>query len=795
MFNRKTILTGFLFIPLWVNAKHVTISGYVQDAETDERLIGANIVEIFSRNGTITNNYGYYNLAVPEKDSAKIRVSYIGYSTILRTISAKKDQKIDFQLTPGDSLAEVTVIGTRTRPIEQRNEMSVVSVPVKQMETLPALGGEPDLMKVMQLMPGVQSGNEGSSGLYVRGGGPDQNLILLDDVPLYYVNHLGGFVSIFNTDAISATKLIKGGFPASYGGRLSSILDVRMKEGNMKKFQGSGMIGLVASKVAVEGPLKKGRSSYLVSYRRFLYDLITMPISKLASNGYGFGYHFYDLNAKINHKFSDKDRLFLSIYSGDDQILAKMKLKTIDDKEESKMSNKWGNRLLALRWNHLYNRRLFSNLTLAYTRYRFNMEYSGSFGGKQDKHEYYSRFISGIYDANGKIDFEYYAGRNYKLKFGANGIYHIFRPGITSFRQSGSNMASVDTSYGSFDLHSLEYAAYVDNEITMGPRLRMDLGFRFLLYQVEKKTYFSPEPRILFNYLITDNMALKASYAIMQQNVHLLSGTGAGLPVDLWMPATSIAEPERSCQTALGIARSLFQGSVEFSVEGYYKRMKNLIAYKEGINSLWGTTNWENKIETGGMGESYGIEFLVQKKTGRTTGWIGYTLSRTTRQFDNINFGEAYPYKYDRRHDISVVWMYKLKKNIDLSATWVFGTGNAFTMAEGKFSAINDNPHDPPPFVFNTEAYIYSDRNAYRMRPYHRLDVGVNFHKNKKWGERTWNISIYNVYNRQNPYFYFFDTKYEYDKHGRIIQGSGKNVLKQQSLFPIIPSVSYKFKF
>ena len=788
------ILFVFLLFQAGLHAQRITVSGYVQDQQTGERLIGANVVEVISHHGTTTNDYGYYSLTIPAADSAEIRVSYVGYGMVRKKIVADTDQKIDFQLIPGDSLEAVTVTASGI-PIEQRNEMSVISVPVKQMEKIPALGGEPDIMKVMQLMPGVQSGNEGTSGLYVRGGGPDQNLILLDDVPLYYVNHLGGFVSIFNTDAISSTKLVKGGFPARYGGRLSSIMDVRMKEGNMKEFHGSGMIGLVASKVALEGPIKKDKASYLISYRRFLYDLFTRPISKMVSDGYSFGYHFYDLNAKVNYKFSDKDRLFLSLYSGDDKILVKAKMKTIDDVDKSKGSNQWGNRLMALRWNHLYNQKLFGNVTVTYTRYRFNTEYFGSFGDKNSKEEYYSDFLSGIYDVNGKVDFEYFAGQNYKMRFGVNGIYHTFRPGITSYRRSGDDISPVDTSYGSLDLHSMEYAAYIDNEIRVSPRLRMDLGFRFVLYHVQQKPYLSAEPRLLLNYLLTDNISLKASYAIMQQNVHLLTSSGTGIPVDLWMPATAGVRPERSSQTALGLARSFMQGALEFSMEGYYKKMNHLIAYKEGINSLWSATDWERRIETGGTGESYGIEFLLQKKTGKTTGWIGYTLSKTTRQFDNINLGKTYPYKFDRRHDVSIVWMYQLKKNIDLSATWVFGTGNAFTLAEGKFSAIDDNSQDPPPFVFDTEAYIYSDRNAYRMRSYHRLDVGINFHKKKKWGERTWNISIYNLYNRQNPYFYYFDTSASYDKEGHIIEGSEKTVLKQQSLFPIIPSVSYRFRF
>ncbi len=793
----KRVLLLFCFCRFFVVAlsQQITISGYVQDAETGERLIGANIVELNTNTGTTSNNYGFYSLILSRKDSAVITVSFVGYRMIRKKIAADRDQNIDFSLHPGDSLEAVTVVGHREVPIERRDEMSMVSIPVKQTEALPALGGEPDIMKTLQLMPGVQSGNEGSSGLYVRGGSPDQNLILMDDVPLYYVNHLGGFVSIFNTDAIRKTKLIKGGYPAYYGGRLSSILDVRMKEGNMKKFHGSGMIGMIASKIAVEGPLKKNSTSYLVSYRRFLYDLFTMPLTKMFSDGYGFGYHFYDLNAKINHVFSPKDRLFLSLYSGDDQILVRMKLKALDDVEKAKASNRWGNRLVALRWNHLYNPKLFSNLTFAYTRYRFKTEMSGSYGEKEKKEEYYSHFVSGIYDANAKMDFEYYVTPGYKIKFGVNGIYHTFRPGVATYRRHGGDFTPMDTTYGSLDLHALEGAAYMENVIKAGSWFQANIGLRLTGYRVDDRIFWYPEPRVLFNVLLTENMSLKASYAAMQQNAHLLTASGAGIPVDLWMPSTVKAPPERSDQVAVGLARTFKNGAFDFSVEGYYKQMRNLIAYKEGINGLGSAAGWERKIETGGEGASYGLEFLLRKNTGKTTGWIGYTLSKTTRQFENINFGNPFPYKYDRRHDLSIVVIHKLNQHINISATWVFGTGNAFTLPLGKYDAIDDNNHRYPPFIYDKEAYIYSERNAFRMRPYHRLDVGVNFTKKKKWGERTWNVSVYNVYNRQNPYYYFFDTTASYDWKGHVIEGTQHTVLKQQSLFPVMPSVSYRFKF
>jgi len=640
-------------------------------------------------------------------------------------------------------------------------------------------------------MPGVQSGSEGSSGLYVRGGSPDQNLMLLDDVPLYYVNHLGGFVSTFNTDAINTVKLIKGGFPAQYGSRLSSILDIRMKDGNMKEFHGKGMIGLVAAKLSIEGPIKKDTSSYIISYRRMLYDLITQPVSKLINDGGGgFGYHFYDFNAKINHQFSDKNRIFLSVYLGDDKFNVNYKEK--DNKGKNKVKNKlkWGNNLVAFRWNHTYNSKLFSNVTLAYTRYRFMTEFSNKNTQNNENLKSFRSFKSGIYDTSAKIDFEYFAGSNYKIKFGLSGIYHKFTPGINKINREEEGFSTIDTIFGNKDIYALENAVYVENELKIGNRFSANVGFRAASYIVNQKSFYSLEPRLLFNYLLTDNMSFKVSYATMQQNVHLLTSSGVGFSKDLWVPATKKLVPEQSQQFALGIAKSIEGGIYEFSIESYYKKMQHLIAYKEGATYINSTSDWEDKVEITGEGESYGLEFLIQKKEGKSTGWVSYTYSKSNRQFENINNGITYPYKYDRQHDISIVFNHKLKKNIDFSATWVFGSGNPVTLATGKYIIPNNygnfhiddiNFHD-----FAAEADIYKGKNNFRMRAFHRLDIGFNFRKQKKRGIRSWNISVFNLYNRQNPYYYFFDYKDE---------TSDKLVLKQQSLFPIMPSISYSYKF
>jgi hypothetical protein len=777
---------------MFLFSQNNTISGYIIDKESGEKLIGATIYNKTSKKGTLSNNYGYFSLSVPSGEPNTLVISYLGYQVIVREITIKEDTKINFNLKSENILDEVILTSDKEKPIEKRTEMSVVSIPVKEIEMLPALGGESDILKAIQLMPGVQSGNEGSSGLYVRGGSPDQNLVLLDDVPLYYVNHLGGFVSTFNTDAINTVKLIKGGFPAQFGSRLSSILDIRMKDGNNKEFHGKGMVGILASKISVEGPIKKNNSSYIISFRRMLYDLITQPLSKLISGGGGVGYHFFDFNAKFNQHVSENNRIFFSAYLGDDRFNINFKEKDNGGKLKVKNNLRWGNNLFAFRWNHIYSSNLFSNVTIAYTRYRFLTEFSSKNTQNSENSKALQQFKSGIFDFSAKIDFEYFISNNYKLKFGTSSIYHKFKPGINKINRREDNNSIIDTIFGSKNIFALENAVYIENMLKIGNKLSANLGFRIVNYQVNHQNFYSYEPRILFNYLISKQTSIKLSYAQMQQNVHLLTSSGVGFPRDLWVPATEKSIPEQSQQIALGMAKTLENGKYEMSIESYYKKMKNLIAYKDGTNFIGNSTNWEDKVETNGKGNSYGLEFLIQKKEGKSTGWVSYTYSKSTRQFENINNGNSYPYKFDRRHDISIVFNHKLKKNIDFSATWILGSGYPVTLAAGKY-IVSDNVgnfhiNDVNFNDFASQVDIINGRNNFRMRAFHRLDIGFNFRKQKKHGVRTWNISIFNLYNRQNPYYYFFDSK-------DYLSNSNELVLKQQSLFPIMPSFSYSYKF
>ena len=530
-------------------------------------------------------------------------------------------------------------------------------------------------------MPGVQSGSEGRNSLYVRGGSPDQNLILLDDVPLYYVSHLGGFVSVFNTDALKNVKLYKGGFPARYGGRLSSVIDVRMKEGNLKELKIKGTLGLISTKLAVEGPIIKNKTSFMISGRRFMLDLISKPLSKAVLEGVSAGYTFYDINAKINHKFSGKSRLYLSFYNGNDKISTKYSEKTGNNTYKSR--NAWGNTLVSLRWNYLPAKKLFVNSTLSYTKYRYLLD--TQFTG--ESLSYNQNTFSGIEDVLFKSDFAYTIKQS-TLRFGIHSIYHIFSPKISSFVKKSED-DSQNLSFSDDIINAFENDAYIEYDVNLFKFLSMNSGIRYSSYFVEETNYPNISPRILLNFQLSEKQSIKTSYVNMQQNIHLLTNSGTGVPSDIWMPATKNIQPEKSWQATLGTSRLLKNRACEFSAELYYKEMTNLITYKEGASFLKESESWEDKVEIGGKGKSYGVEFLIQKKQGKMTGWLSYTFAKTDRQFDNINNSENYPFKYDRRHDFSFVYNYRIKKNVHFSATWVYGSGLPITLAYGYFYAQN----------------------------------------------------------------------------------------------------------
>lgn len=756
-----------------------TISGFVKEEGTGELLIGASIYIPSLEVGTATNAYGFYSITL-ESDTLQLIVSYIGFKAKAYEVNLSKNINLDITIASNTTIGEVEIVATRTRKISETTRMSVIEIPIDQIKDIPALLGEKDVLKVIQLMPGVQSGSEGNSGLYVRGGGPDQNLIILDDATVYNAYHLFGFFSLFNGDALKSVELTKGGFPARYGGRLSSVLDMKMKEGNKEKLTGEVGVGLLSSRLTLEGPLKKGKSSFLLSGRRTYIDALTRPFMPEDEN---VGYFFYDLNAKVNYDFGSKNKVYLSGYFGRDQAKA-----TFDSgDEEAKLF--WGNVTGTARWNHLFNEQLFANTSFIISNYNFAVSNSSNFDG--DQFEF--RTSSGIRDYGLKTDFDYRPSPKHTIRLGLMSTYHIFTPSAVVLK---------DEAIGTFEdnetkIRSLENGVYIEDDYVYNNLLKFNVGIRFSHFLNEDKNYFKAEPRISGRYLIAENTSIKASFASMNQYIHLLTQTGLGLPTDLWVPATKRIAPQQSNQFALGLAKDIPKYDLTLSLEGYYKKSDNIIAYKEGASFLAldafnldgdGNTegiSWEDNI-TSGQGWSSGVEFLIQKKVGRFSGWVGYTLSFTEFQFDSLNFGEKFWARYDRRHDISVVGIYKLKENVEqqkritLSATWVYGTGNAITLPESQYRAGPNSSNGN----FGGQVSEFSAVNDFRMAPYHRLDFGAQFYKAKERGTRIWEISFYNLYNRQNPFFYYANTNNE-----------GKTVLNQVSLFPILPSVTYTFKF
>ena len=760
--------------------KH-TVSGFVREAGSGELLTGVNIYLSDHRTGTITNNYGFFSLTLPAADSVEITASYVGFRSETRRISFHSDAEMNFDLKPNVMLDEVKITAEKTERTSESARMSTMSLPVAQVKNVPSLLGEKDVMKVLQLMPGVQKGSEGSSGLYVRGGGPDQNLIILDDAIVYNVSHLFGFFSLFNGDALKSIELTKGGFPARFGGRLSSVLEMNMKEGNKEKWHGEGGIGLISSRLTLEGPLVKNKSSILVSGRRTYADVILSPILK-ATEQTDAGYYFYDLNAKVNYDFGRKNKLYLSGYFGKDKFHAKF-----DEGYDEKGGLNWGNATATLRWNHLFSSKLFANTSAVFSDYRFGITYE--LKDEVNKEDFFAEYYSGIRDLSLKFDLDYMPSPAHWIKAGAITIQHKFTPYVFIEIDGPANINKKEKER----TNGLESGIYIEDTWKPLANLKINGGMRFSHFLASKEQYHFFEPRISAGWKLPSDFAIKASYASMNQYIHMISNTGISLPTDLWVPTTDRVKPQQSRQVALGAVKDLVTPEMSFSIEGYYKKMNNVIGYKEGATFIQieeaatgEGISWEDNV-TSGRAWSYGLEFLIQKKEGRFNGWIGYTLSWTQMQFDSLNFGKKFYARYDRRHDLSLVGTFRLNKHITLSGTWVYGTGNSVTMPVSAYSA----PEYADLYIdnYNSSSNVkeYGQKNNYRMAPYHRLDLGIQFHKQKKWGERIWEISVYNVYNRKNPFFYNIEY---YSFYGR-----SHTRLKQVSLFPIIPSFSYSFKF
>lgn len=766
------------------SGQKITVSGYVKDASSGESLIGSSILDTNSLHGTSTNSHGFYSITLTQ-DTVMLLISYVGYKRKSLHLFAKRDTIINISLD-NIILDEIVIQDTQTDDIHETTRMSTFTVPVSQINSLPTFFGETDILKALQLTPGVQSGAEGSTGLYVRGGGADQNLILLDGVPIYNASHLFGFFSVFNTDAINHVELTKGGFPARYGGRLSSVINISMKNGNMKELQGEGSIGLIASKITFEGPILKDKTSFIVSGRRTYIDLLAQPIIRKQADGGNRGYFFYDLNFKLNHIINGYNRLYFSTYLGDDRGYTRDKISFLDNDTKVESTNEfgleWGNIINAFRWNHVFGPKLFSNIAATYSRYNFKVnrefvEKSTSPGTPEETLIFGNQYKSGISDLAAKFDFDYMPDPGHFIKFGFNSIFHKFSPGVYAYQ---SNVAG-DTTAGAATTKTYEFALYIEDDWKISNVIKLNAGIHYSGFLVENHWYRSAQPRVSARFLLRDDLSLKASFSSMTQYIHLLTNVGIGLPTDLWVPSTARIKPQQANQIAAGLAKT-YKAEYEISAELYYKKMTNLIEYKDGASYLNIEGNWEDKVAENGKGTSYGMEILMQKKTGKITGWIGYTLSKTTRQFDQLNFTREFPYKYDRRHDVSLAITHAWNENKDFSLVWVYGTGNSITLPIAVYEGLQDSFDSR--YDNRSQVLYYGDRNSYRTRSYHRLDISFNFWKKKKRYTRKWSMGIYNVYNRLNPFF--IDIAKDSENNTRFIE---------YSLFPIMPSISYVLKF
>ncbi|MBI9035168.1 MAG: TonB-dependent receptor [Bacteroidales bacterium] len=795
------ILIFFTFLSLFSYSQKATISGFVTDQNSKERLIGVNVFEKQTYKGVSSNAYGFYSITLP-LGKHQIIYSYVGYTPMELTLDLTKDTVFQVNLIPVIELQGVEVKAHSAEEAVRSSQVGLTHIPVQTIKNLPVFMGEPDVIKAIQLLPGVQSGSEGSSGMYVRGGGPEQNLILLDGVPVYNVNHLFGFFSVFNPDAVNSVTLIKGGFPARYGGRLSSVLDIRMKEGNQKELKGSASVGLISSRATIEGPIDNGKGSFIISGRRTYIDVLMQPLIRLMAMNEGIdrlkaGYYFYDLNGKVNYKLSEKSHIYLSSYLGRDKFYAGGKESYDEQFESSEFTNDmklgWGNITNSLRWNYLLNDNLFSNTTLTFSDYRFvtgvSYEETNTRVNMKEENKYGFEYNSGIRDWGLRSDFDYSPIPDHQVKFGVSAVTHKYNPGVNVVEDTESQ-TTIDTTFGNTQIHSLETDLYIEDDFEFGGIFKSNIGLHYSTFSVKKTFYHALQPRLSVRAMLSDRWSVKAAYSQMNQYLHLLTNSTMGMPTDLWVPVTDVVKPMESVQYALGAYYKVTEG-IHFSIEAYYKSMDNVLEYKEGASYLSLKDNWEQKIEQGD-GRSYGLELLLKKDDGDTRGWIGYTLSWTDRQFVGISNGEIFPYRYDRRHDIGIVLTHKFSDRFDIGATWVYGTGYAFTLPLEQYWMPGF--HDLIPAILGgmgNDQWMpeehFEHRNNYRMPAYHRMDIGFNRRKDVKYGKRTWSFGLYNAYSRKNTFFMMLNTS-------EVFNG-GKTKLRNVSLLPIpIPFVSYRLE-
>lgn len=776
-----------------------TISGFVEDAESGERLIAASVLDRRLGIGVETNEYGFFSLTLPE-GTVRLSVYYLGYIPQEYALKLNGDKKINITLSASLLLPEIEVIATDSITSGIRSGISINSLSAEDIKSLPSLGGESDLIRTTHLLPGVHTGTDGVGGIHVRGGNPEHNLILIDGVPVYNALHAGGLFSVFNTNAIRSAQLIKGGFPARYGGRLSSVLDIHTKEGNMNRFSGQAEIGLLTAKASLEGPIVKEKGSFFVSARRSFINWYIEPLSRREKEDRGeegkTSYKFYDINAKFNYSLSEKDKIYLSFYRGRDHFYNQgfrsntysFLNTTYEDTLHVRFDQSyieeliWGNTVAAARWNHIWSNKLFSNTTLTFSRFETDAAYGDADslvylnGGPTFRSIDYGFFSSSIEDVGGKIDFDWLLSPAQTMRFGAGVTRHRFNPGALSYNESTEYLANRDVQ-GNDPITSVESFAYVENDFLIGKKLSLNVGLHAARLDVEGKTYNSLQPRLSAYWQTTKRLGWKASYGEMAQFVHLLSNSSIGLPTDLWVPATANVRPQRAWQVATGFDYDF--SFLQLSVEGYYKEMSNLLSFTEGAYFL---NDWQENV-TSGEGRAYGMEVLLKKSRGNTTGWMAYTLAWTDRQFDLVNFGERYPFKYDRRHDFKIVLQHAFSKWMQVSANWVVSSGFAYSLPLSQYFYPSTGGAVP--------VTDFGSKNSFRMPLYHRLDLGVQFNFKTRDFIHGVNVGFYNLYDRRNPLYY--DIRTSLITEGEVLQE--KKEFVQVWLLPFLPSINYSIKF
>ena len=764
----------------------VTVSGTVTDAATGETLIGAAVYAPALGRGTTTNAYGFYSLALPP-GPARLVASYVGLAPSDTTVEVRADRRRDVRLSPDSTGLGEVVVEAADADAALSGAYASVALSGDDVQALPAILGEADVLKALQMQPGVGGGAEGTAGLHVRGGTPDQTLVLLDGIPVYNAAHLFGFVSVFNADAVKRVELFKGGFPARFGGRLSSIVDVRMREGNEEARRGHARIGLLSSQALTEGPIADGRGAYLVSARRTYLDLLAKPVFAATGGLDNFTptAYFYDVNAKANARVSDRDRLYLSLYAGRDRFAA-----VADDADISGGRGEgyltWGNLTGALRWTRPLTDRLFAATTLTASDYAFDvgLEADRVALGGADLQSFRSRYLSSIRDLAVRTDLEWSPSAAHAVTAGGGLTHHRYAPG--AFTYDPFDVAG-DTTLGAGPLSSWEGAVYVEDEVRLGPAL-VSAGVRATGLAVEGATYGSVEPRLAARGAVA-GLVVRGSVSRMTQYLHLLTTVGGiGLPADLWVPATDRVGPERAWQATVGVADEA--GRTRWSLDAYAKEMTGLVAYREDSDLVRADTDWQDQVTTG-EGRSVGVEFAASHAGPRTSAQFAYTLSKTDRRFDALAGGERFPYRYDRTHDLGLAVRHRLSRRLDLSAAFVYQTGQAITLPTVTYFAPR------PGYDLTTgsegsggnQTFAYGPRNGYRLPATHRLDLGLDLYFRRGTRPHALSLEVYNVYNQANPYYVEFGRRVDPET------GESVPVLTGRSLLPIVPSLSYQFSF